>query len=125
MRTATALSMVLLLGTANLGYAQQGAPGGAWPAYGGDAGSTKYAPLDQIDADNVDRLSNVVRSNDPSAGQHRRRGTGQGTGAASAGILPPEHLARFVELWKEADPELQPRVEAAQRRLNEIFAERG
>jgi tetratricopeptide (TPR) repeat protein len=36
-----------------------------------------------------------------------------------------EYYARFVELWKEADPELQPRVQAAQRRLNEIFAERG
>ena len=36
--------------------AQQGAPEGAWPAYGGDAGSTKYAPLGQIDADNVDQL---------------------------------------------------------------------
>ena len=62
MRTATvlsmvaALSMVLVLGTASLGYAQQGAPDGAWPAYGGDAGSTKYAPLDQINADNVDQL---------------------------------------------------------------------
>ena len=62
MRTATVLSMVaalstvLVLGTASLGYAQQGAPDGAWPAYGGDAGSTKYAPLDQINADNVDQL---------------------------------------------------------------------
>jgi tetratricopeptide (TPR) repeat protein len=36
-----------------------------------------------------------------------------------------EYYARFVELWQEADPELQPRVEAAQRRLDEIFAERG
>ena len=36
-----------------------------------------------------------------------------------------EHYARFVELWKDADPELQPRVQAAQQRLNEIFAERG
>ena len=35
------------------------------------------------------------------------------------------YYARFVELWKEADAELQPRVEAAQQRLNEIFAERG
>jgi tetratricopeptide (TPR) repeat protein len=33
--------------------------------------------------------------------------------------------AMFVELWRDADPELQPRVEAAQQRLNEIFAERG
>jgi tetratricopeptide (TPR) repeat protein len=36
-----------------------------------------------------------------------------------------EYYARFVELWQEADPELQPRVEAAQKRLDEIFAERG
>jgi tetratricopeptide (TPR) repeat protein len=36
-----------------------------------------------------------------------------------------EHYARFVELWSEADSDLQPRVQAAQRRLDEIFASRG
>ena len=36
-----------------------------------------------------------------------------------------EYYAKFVELWTDADPVLQPRVEAAQRRLDEIFAERG
>ena len=36
-----------------------------------------------------------------------------------------EYYARFVELWRNADPELQPRVEAAQRRIDEIFAETG
>ena len=36
-----------------------------------------------------------------------------------------EYYARFVDLWNEADPELQPRVENAQQRLDEIFAERG
>jgi tetratricopeptide (TPR) repeat protein len=36
-----------------------------------------------------------------------------------------EYYARFVELWKDADPELQPRVQAAQRRLDEIFAQQG
>ena len=35
------------------------------------------------------------------------------------------HYARFVELWAEADPELQPRVRAAQARLEEIVRERG
>ena len=35
------------------------------------------------------------------------------------------YYARFVELWKDADAELQPRVQAAQTRLNEIFAARG
>ncbi len=33
-----------------------------------------------------------------------------------------EHYATFVELWKDADPELQPRVEAALYQLDEIFA---
>ena len=33
--------------------AQRGAPAsGEWPTYGGDLGSTRYAPLDQIDGDN-------------------------------------------------------------------------
>jgi tetratricopeptide (TPR) repeat protein len=36
-----------------------------------------------------------------------------------------EYYAKFVELWSEADPDLQPRVEAAQRRIEAIFAERG
>ncbi len=36
-----------------------------------------------------------------------------------------EYYAKLVELWQEADPELQPRVEAAQKRLDEIFAQRG
>ena len=36
-----------------------------------------------------------------------------------------EYYARFVELWRDADPELQPRVRAAQGRLDEITAERG
>jgi tetratricopeptide (TPR) repeat protein len=35
------------------------------------------------------------------------------------------YYARFVDLWKDADPELQPRVRAAQRRLDEIFALQG
>jgi quinoprotein glucose dehydrogenase len=36
--------------------AQRGATGGEWRTYGGDAGSTKYAPLDQITRDNVKDL---------------------------------------------------------------------
>ena len=36
--------------------AQRGAADGQWASYGGDDGSTKYAPLDQIDAGNVDQL---------------------------------------------------------------------
>ena len=37
--------------------AQQGAPAnGEWPTYGGDLGSSKYSPLDQIDQTNFDDL---------------------------------------------------------------------
>ena len=38
------------------GSAQKGAPGGEWRQYGGDAGGTKYSPLDQINASNVKDL---------------------------------------------------------------------
>jgi quinoprotein glucose dehydrogenase len=36
--------------------AQSGAPNGEWRTYGGDAGHTKYSPLDQITKDNVGEL---------------------------------------------------------------------
>jgi glucose dehydrogenase len=36
--------------------AQQGAAGGQWRWHSGDLGSTKYAPLDQINKANVARL---------------------------------------------------------------------
>src|SRR5579872_2608776 len=36
--------------------AQYGAKNGEWPTYGGDGGSTRYAPLDQINADNFNKL---------------------------------------------------------------------
>ena len=36
--------------------AQQGPSRTEWRAHGGDSGSTRYAPLDQITKDNVSRL---------------------------------------------------------------------
>jgi quinoprotein glucose dehydrogenase len=38
------------------GMAQQGAKGGEWRAYAGDVGSSRYAPHDQINRDNVRNL---------------------------------------------------------------------
>jgi tetratricopeptide (TPR) repeat protein len=35
------------------------------------------------------------------------------------------YYARFVELWQDADPDLQPRVAAARSRLEQIVSERG
>jgi glucose dehydrogenase len=43
--------------------AQAGAQGGEWRGYGGDAGHTRYAALDQIDATNVAQLKVAWRWN--------------------------------------------------------------
>src|SRR5262245_4272492 len=50
------LTCLLVLGS--LSYAQRG---GEWRYYGGDAGGTKYSPLDQINAANVNQLQIVWR----------------------------------------------------------------
>ena len=41
--------------------AQRGARDGQWRSYNGDMGSTKYAPLDQINKNNVKSLRIVWR----------------------------------------------------------------
>ena len=57
LRVLAARSLALVtLAFGHSGFAQQGAPNGEWPAYGGDLGHSKYSPLDQINADNVQRL---------------------------------------------------------------------
>ena len=50
-------ALAALLLAAGPAAAQHGAPAsGAWPTYGGDLGSTKYSPLDQIDRANFGAL---------------------------------------------------------------------
>lgn len=49
------LSMALLL-TSAAAAQSPGTGEGQWPTYGGDLASTKYSPLDQIDATNFSRL---------------------------------------------------------------------
>ena len=53
--TLCTLFMALGLFTGS-GLAQQGATGAEWRSYGGDIGSTKYSPLDQINRDNLGDL---------------------------------------------------------------------
>ena len=48
-----AASLVSMLALPAVVLGQTGASGGEWRYYGGDAGGTRYAPLDQIDRDNV------------------------------------------------------------------------
>ena len=45
------------LALAGFAHAQRSAPAGEWHSYSGDAASTKYSPLDQIDATNVAKLA--------------------------------------------------------------------
>ena len=47
--------------------AQYGATDGEWRSYGGDNGSTKYSPLDQIDAGNFSSLEIAWRAPTPDA----------------------------------------------------------
>jgi quinoprotein glucose dehydrogenase len=57
----------LSVATAGL-VAQRGAQGGEWRTYGGDLGNTRYAPLDQIAADNFDDLEVAWRFKTDSLG---------------------------------------------------------
>ena len=62
MRVLLALCLAALPATLS---AQQGAPDGQWPVYGGDAGSTKYSALDQIHEGNADQVSVLWQWNSP------------------------------------------------------------
>ena len=54
-RMAFGIVLTLVFGVVTIGsaFAQRGAEEGEWRYYGGDAGTTKYSPLDQIDRANV------------------------------------------------------------------------
>ena len=54
--TAALACLILVAGMSAPAAAQQGAPNGEWPYYGGDLGGTKYSGLDQIDASNFNDL---------------------------------------------------------------------
>src|SRR5580698_1854727 len=55
-RAAMLAATVGLFWAAFPAAAQYGAKNGEWPTYGGDLGSTRYSPLDQINADNFNKL---------------------------------------------------------------------
>ena len=42
-------------------FAQSGTKNGEWRSYGGDTGSTRYSPLDQINAANFNKLQLAFR----------------------------------------------------------------
>ena len=55
-RVCNAARMLLFLTPSFSLLAQSGTANGEWRYYGGDAQSTKYSPLDQINRDNVGKL---------------------------------------------------------------------
>ena len=58
--------LVALVGLiASTAWGQYGAPGEDWPHYGGDQGSTKYSPLDQIKASNFEDIEVLWRWESP------------------------------------------------------------
>jgi quinoprotein glucose dehydrogenase len=59
--TKTIISAVTILIASASAHAQQGAKNGEWHYWGGDAGATRYAPLDQINASNAKELDIVWR----------------------------------------------------------------
>ncbi len=59
MQSITRLLALLIVSMAFQAAAQRGAKNGEWRFYGGDAGTTKYSPLDQISAANVKDLKIV------------------------------------------------------------------
>ena len=102
-RTATPvggrLGLAALLGAlaaAGTAAAQHGT-NGEWRVHGGDSGFTRYAPLDQIDADTVGDLQVVWRRPAAHDGFH------EGVGGAVALSMTPEYLVE-VGLLDQAPP---------------------
>ena len=62
---------LLLSCTARPAQGQTGAPAGEWRTYGGDLASTRYAPLDEITADNFAALELAWRFNQDELGPRR------------------------------------------------------
>ena len=55
------LAAVLTLATIGV-RGQSGAKNGEWTTYGGDLASTRYTPLDQINANNFNSLEEIGRA---------------------------------------------------------------
>ena len=62
--------LIAILATGLPANAQYGAKNGEWSFYGGDAGTTRYSPLDQSDASNVKELKIVWEWKAQNFGRH-------------------------------------------------------
>src|SRR5262245_55062772 len=60
-KTAILMALCFLIAWPFVMRAQRGTTNGEWRSYGGDSAGTKYSPLDQINAANVNQLQVVWR----------------------------------------------------------------
>ena len=95
---------LLLLGFLQMPVsAQRGATNGEWRHYGGDLGNTKYAALDQITADNFNRLA--IAWSWTTADEHLTRSSDHGSWRGPAGAV--------LDALREEEPdrwETRPRI---------------
>ena len=83
---ATMLAACLLAPAVAPVNAQQGAKNGEWPTYGGDLGNTRYSPLDQINANNFNRLELAWRFKTDNLGP-RAENNLEGTPLMAKGVV--------------------------------------
>jgi quinoprotein glucose dehydrogenase len=99
------LAAIAALVSAGSAYAQRAAPNGDWLTYSGDAASSKYSALDQIDKNNVAKLGIVWRRPSLDAAilaqspQMRPGKQFRGTPLAIDGVLYAPNAVGFVEAF--------------------------
>jgi len=120
-----ALAIGVLAADGRLG-AQGGASGGEWRTYGGDLASTRYAPLEQINAQNFSKLEVVWRFKTDALGPRPEfnfqstplmvNGIVYSTGGTRRAVVALD-AATGEMLWMHSERE-GPRGEAAPRQLS-------
>src|ERR1043166_3017217 len=117
---------VLVIAAAMPTAAQNGAPNGEWKTYGGDLGNTRYAPLDQINKDNFNKLEVAWRFKTDALGprpEYNYESTPLMVGgtiyvtAGSRRAVVALDAATGEMLWMHAERE-GPRGESAPRKLS-------
>ena len=108
------LSWVLLVALRRMRQ-RSGAPDGEWRTYGGDLGHTRYAPLDQIDASNFNRLEIAWRFKTDSLGPEPRvqlpidAADGRRRRLLDGGLAPRRRRARRRQRRAALDPSARRR----------------
>jgi quinoprotein glucose dehydrogenase len=124
LRVASLLSLLVLATPPIAG--QSGTKNGEWTTYGGDLGNTRYAPLDQINADNFSKLEVAWRFKTDSLGPRPEyqfestplmvRGVLYSTAGTRRAVVALD-AATGEQMWMHSERE-GPRGEAAPRQLS-------